>query len=236
MATDSGHFNQRRQHLQSTSTTNKIQERMKKIIEDAPKGKPFKKILEEDIEKNVFLPSDLPNIKTHQLIFPIIESSHAGIGYIDLAGQFSFRSSRGNEYILVAYHYNVNDILAEPLRNRQAETITEVWKKINKRCASAGIQPYTYIMDNEASNRLKKASAKKEISHQLVPPRCHRANLSERAIHTFNNHLKVGLATTGPEFPTAEWDRIIPQAKVTLSLLRATRVNPKLSACAYIFG
>ena len=51
--------------------------------------------------------------------------------------------------ILVAYHYAANEILAEPLNNRQAETIIESWIKINKIFASAGIQPHTYMMDNE---------------------------------------------------------------------------------------
>ena len=87
-------------------------------------------------------------------------------------------------------------------------------------------------MDNEASNNLNAALLKKDISHQLVPPHCHRANLSERAIHTFKNHLKAGLETTDLDYPTTEWDRLIPQAEVTLNLVRATRVNPRLSAYA----
>ena len=70
----------------------------------------------------------------------------------------------------------------------------------------------------------------------MVPPHCHRANLSERAIHTFKNHLKADLTTTYPDYPTTEWDRLIPQAKIPLNLLRATRVNPRLSEYAYIFG
>ena len=72
MVTEDGHLNQERQHLQSTSTNKKIQERIKRIIEDAPKGQPFKKNLEEDIENDTFSPSDLFIIKTRQLIFSII--------------------------------------------------------------------------------------------------------------------------------------------------------------------
>ena len=72
------------------------------------------------MHNDAFLPSDLPNIKTHQLIFSIIETSHEGIGYIDLTGWFPFRSSRGKEYILVAYQYDANTILAESIKKRQA--------------------------------------------------------------------------------------------------------------------
>ena len=38
MVTDSGHLNQEIQHLQSSSTNKKIQERIKNLIEDTPKG------------------------------------------------------------------------------------------------------------------------------------------------------------------------------------------------------
>ena len=87
-------------------------------------------------------------------------------------------------------------------------------------------------MYNKASNHLKAALLKQDISHQLVMSHCHRVNLSEISIQTFKNHLKAGLATTDPDYPTTEWDILIPQAEVTLNLLRATRVNPRLSAYA----
>ena len=77
---------------------------------------------------------------------------------------------------------------------------------------------------------------KENINYQLVPQHIHGSNLAERAIQTFKNHLKSGLATVDPDFPLAEWDRLIPQANITLNLLRSARVNPKLSAYAYIFG
>ena len=84
--------------------------------------------------------------------------------------------------------------------------------------------------------RFKNRLWKKDISFQRVPPACHRANSAERAIQTTNAHFKVGLATVDPNFPIREWDRLIKQAETTLNLLRSARVNPKLSAYAYIFG
>ena len=143
MVTEDGHLNQERQHLQSTSTNKKIQERISTLIKEAPKGQPFKQNLEDDIHKDIFPPSDLPNIKTHQLIFSIIESSHVRISYTCITVWFYFRSSRGNEYMLISYYYDANAILAEPIKNRQAETITQVWTKINNKFVSAGIHPHT---------------------------------------------------------------------------------------------
>jgi hypothetical protein len=32
------------------------------------------------------------------------------------------------------------------------------------------------------------------------------------------------------------WDRLLPQAVITLNMLRTSRINPKLSAAAHIYG
>ena len=34
----------------------------------------------------------------------------------------------------------------------------------------------------------------------------------------------------------SEWDRLLPQAEITLNLLQTSRVNPALSSYAYVFG
>ena len=42
---------------------------------------------------------------------------------MDLTGRFLYFSSRINEYVLIAYHYNANAIVGVPLKNGQAVTI-----------------------------------------------------------------------------------------------------------------
>ena len=84
--------------------------------------------------------------------------------------------------------------------------------------------------------RFKTAFIKENIKFQRVPPSCHRANTAERAILTFKSHFKAGLASLDPNFPIREWDRLLPQAEMTLNLLRSSRLNPKLSAHAFLFG
>ena len=91
-------------------------------------------------------------------------------------------------------------------------------------------------MDNEISGELLAAFKERQITYQLVPPHTHRRNLAERAIQTYKNHFKAGLASVNPNFPLSEWDRLLEQANITLNLLRSSRVNPKLSAYSYIFG
>ena len=83
---------------------------------------------------------------------------------------------------------------------------------------------------------MKKSFHKYEITFQLVPPNMHRRNAAERAIRTFKSHFLSGLATCDPDFPVTEWDRLIPQAEMSLNHLRAARCNSKLSAYTYVYG
>ena len=69
---------------------------------------------------------------------------------------------------------------------------------------------------------------------QLVSPHQHRRNADEKAIKTVKSHLLSGLATCHKQFPIIEWDRILPQAEITLNLLRNCCIHPHLSAWAYL--
>ena len=156
--------------------------------------------------------------------------------YIDLTGRYPHYLSRGNEYILVGYYHNGDTIISTPLRRQTAAEIIRGRTIINVKFASAGTEPTSYIIDNEAKLLLKTAIKKRKIKYQMVPPHCHRANAAGRAIQTYENDLKAGLASTNPYFPVKEWDLLLEQADLTLKFLRSSRCNPKLSAWAYLFG
>jgi hypothetical protein len=71
-----------------------------------------------------------------------------------------------------------------------------------------------------------------DVDYQLVPPGIHRRYAAERAIRTFKNHFIAGLCSVDKNFPMHLWDRLLPQAEITLKLLHGPRINPKLSAWA----
>ena len=79
-------------------------------------------------------------------------------------------------------------------------------------------------------------SPHEKIDFQLVPPGLHRRNAAERAIRTFKNHFIAGLCSVDKHFPLHFWDKLLPQAELTLNLLRGSRINPKLSAYAQLHG
>jgi hypothetical protein len=91
-------------------------------------------------------------------------------------------------------------------------------------------------LDNEASKLLKTYLHQQNITFQLVPPYSHRRNAAERAIRSFKDHLIAGLCSTEKSFPIHLWDRLLPQAVITLNMLRTSRINPRLSASTHIYG
>ena len=63
-----------------------------------------------------------------------------------------------------------------------------------------------------------------------------RQSAAEVAIRNFQAHFLSILAGTEEDFPLALWDCLLPQAKITLNLLRQANANPRISASAYLCG
>ena len=208
LATALGHLDQERQNLQSTKELN--------INEDS-----FP--LQE-------------TSKTLNCYYAIVNIPAKGKTYTDQTGRFPCQSSRGNNYVFVCYDYDANAILVKAMRNRETETIIQCWTACNTRLTKNGHTTKTYILDNECSSKFKSTLEDHNVDIELVPPHQHRRNSAERAIRTFKNHFLAGLATCDPDFPLREWDCLLDQAELTLNLLRNSRINPALSAWAYLFG
>ena len=94
-----------------------------------------------------------------------------------------------------------------------------------------------FILDNEASEDYKRSIKNKwNTKYQLVPPHTHRSNASERAIRTFKAHFLSILANVAPYFPRNLWDLLLPQAELTLNLLRQATLDPSQSTWSYFHG
>ena len=183
-------------------------------------------------------PPKIPS-KTNLLLATLITAPHKttkGITYTDQTGKFPYTSTRGNKYIFTLYDYDANCILVKAIPDQNASTLVDAWTSTHARLTKNGHTTTTYIMDNECSADLRSAIQDAELHLELVPPHVHRRNAAERAIQTFKDHFLAGLATCDPTFPVREWDRLLHQAELTINLLRNSRVNPSLSAWAYLFG
>ena len=71
---------------------------------------------------------------------------------------------------------------------------------------------------------------------ELVPPGTHRRNAAEAAIRNFKAHSLSILAGTAQYFPTSLWDRLLPQSKITINLLRQSNATLNVLAYAHLSG
>jgi hypothetical protein len=206
-STAKGHLNQQRQNARTTK------------IKDA-------QLLDSD--------ADLDHgIKTQNVYAATID---AGQIYTDQTGRFHAVSSKGNKCIMVLNDYDSNAILAKPIKNRTAPELLKAFQFMEQELVVRGLKPKLMKLDNKASKLLKEYLYQQVITFQLVPPYSHIRNSAERAIRSFKNHLIAGLCSTDKSFPMHLWDRILPQAVITLNMLRTSRINQKLSAATHIFG
>jgi hypothetical protein len=205
-ATAMGHMNQRRQNIRSTST--------------AP------------IEKQQPPDTDLCT-KTHLVYAVVVDQGQL---YTDLTGKFPVRSSKGNSYVMVCYIYDCNYIKVVPMKSRSALEWVKAYGSVHQELTVKGFKPKLQTLDNKASAALKNFFTVNDIAYQLVPPHCHQHNAAERAIRTFKEQFVAGLSSVDLYFPMNLWDRLLPQAKITLNLLRTSRLHPQLSAAAHYHG
>jgi hypothetical protein len=205
-ATALGHMNQRRQHKRSTS---------KAPIEIQP-------TLDIDLGTN-----------THLVYAVVVDQGQL---YTDLTGKFPVRSSKGNSYVMVYYINDCNYVRVVPIKAQSASEWVKAYDTIHQELTVKGFKPKLRTLDNEASTALKNFFTANNIAYQLVPPHCHRRNAAERAIRTFKEHFVAGISSVDPAFPLHLWERLLPQADITLNLLRTSRLHPHLSAAAHFHG
>ena len=188
-----------------------------------------------------------PRSRSHALSVKIIETDDVvttltpgelnGLIGTDLPGRYPITSARGHKYIFVLYDEDANYIHAEPIKSRSQDDLIDGFKKCYKALTSNNFKAKVIRLDNETSAQFKEhIETVEQLEYQLVPPRDHRTNPCERAIQTFKNHFIAMLSGADPRFPTNCWDLLIPQANITLNLLRQSTMQPKLSAYAQIHG
>jgi hypothetical protein len=203
-----GHINQKRQNILSTK----------------------EKLLETEDEDIIPMGS---GEKTH-LVFAVVLDQ--GQIHTDLTGNLPTRSSKGNNRLMICYSYDANYIRPIAMKSKSCAEWVSSCGVVFDEMTSKGFKPKVQTMDNEASAALKNYFTEKEMNYQLVPPHCHRTNAAERAIRTFKEHFKAGLATVDPDFHVHLWDRLLSQAEITLNLLRASRLHPQLSSASHYHG
>ena len=64
-----------------------------------------------------------------------------GTIYTDLTGVFSVTSARGNKLLYIAYIYDANGILWEPMKSKNDSEISRVFETVYEKLEKRGIKP-----------------------------------------------------------------------------------------------
>ena len=157
--------------------------------------------------------------------------------FTDQTGQFPTQSRSGNKYIMVMVDIDSSGILVEPLKSRKDAELHRAYTSLMTRLNRAGIFPKKHVLDNEISQAMKDyVRDEYKMTVELVPPGCHRRNAAEVAIRNFKAHFLSILAGTADDFPLQLWDKLLPQAEITVNLLRQSNATPNISAYAHMNG
>ncbi|KAL7482004.1 hypothetical protein ACHAW6_007690, partial [Cyclotella cf. meneghiniana] len=125
----------------------------------------------------------------------------------------------------------------EPIKNRTDAELTRAYSVLMLRLQQAGVTPRKHVLDNEVSSAMKDLNRDTyKMALELVPPGCHRRNAAEVAIRNFKSHFLSILARVADDSPLNLWDKLLPQAEITLNLLRQSNATPTGSAYTHLNG
>jgi hypothetical protein len=183
-------------------------------------------------ESSPFRP--LPPTKLND-IFVRVEDLNEEI-HTNQTGAFPHTSQRGNCYIMVANHLDVNYIFAKPMKNRTEGEMIRVYQKILTRMKAAGLGLRKKVLNNKCSTAMKACIKENGMDYELVSLGQNRHNQAEQAIQTFKAHFISILDGVNDKFPLLLWCHLLEPTELTLNLLPQSRVAPKILAFAHIHG
>jgi hypothetical protein len=189
---------------------------------------PVRSLPADSIEQlSYYQPSELPTTILQTRLFPPSELRDSSM-FSDLTGRFPATAIDGSQYILLSVYKRY--IHLELLPNRTEAYLIMAYSNVHAWFTDLGHHIQFQVLDNEAPKRLQLHFRASHITYECVPPYNKRANEAERAIQTFKRHFITILAGTHPSFPINFWHELIPQAELTLNMMRSYADQPTISA------
>jgi hypothetical protein len=131
---------------------------------------------------------------------------------------------------MIAFHADGNLILQQAFKSKSDHHQIAAYNTIMTCLAARGLSVDLQILDNKVGAEYKEAiTFKWNAKFQLVPPDMHCQNRAERTICTFKDLFLAILAGVDSPFLPYLWDLLLPQAELTLNLLRQATLNPRIS-------
>merc|ERR1712155_310154 len=121
------------------------------------------------------------------------------------------------------------------MKSRKDKEMICAYKVLVQRPKRAKIIPCKHVLDNEVSENMKELiRSTYNMELELVPPGCHCCKAAEVAIQNFKAHFLSILAGVADDFPMQLWDCLLPQAEITINLLRQSNATPTVSTYAHM--
>ena len=132
---------------------------------------------------------------------------------------------------MIAYHADGNLIFQQAFKSWSLTHCIAAYNAFMTCLVAQGLSVDLQILDNKVSAAYKQAIIFTwQAKFQLVPPNMHRRNRAEQAIRTFKNPFLSILAGVNAAFPPYLWDLLLPQAELSINLLRQATLNPRILA------
>ena len=123
-----------------------------------------------------------------------------------------------------------------PLKSRKSLDVVSAFESCVAKLTKVGFKPRVIRLDNEVLGALISTIQQQKMSYRLVPPGNHRTNPAEAAICGGKAHIIAGLQGAHSSFPEQDWDLALPGAELTYNMVRPSRLNPRISAHAQLYG
>ncbi len=137
---------------------------------------------------------------------------------------------------MVGIHLNANYIFCKLMKNQTKGKMIMAYQKMVNRMKLLALGLKHHCLDNKCLAEFKACITKNGMTHELVPPDCHRCNIAKWAIQTFKNHIISILSGVDDRFPLSLWCHLMQPAELTVNLLRQSNVAPKVSTYAHVHG
>ena len=181
------------------------------------------------------LPAYEPPVKHNDVYFYVWDLSET-IYSNDTRASLTYRNLGRRSSWLQYTWMRTTSLPRQTMKNKTDSEQIHAYQKIIDQMKRTKLGLRKHVLDNEISKAYKARIALNGMTHELVPPGNHRRNIAERGIQTFKSHLISIANGVSDNCPIRLWCKFVPQAELTLNLLRQSNVTPNISAFAHVHG
>ncbi|KAL7526150.1 hypothetical protein ACHAWF_001648, partial [Thalassiosira exigua] len=167
----------------------------------------------------------------------ILHSTKSRVQPFQEVNDGSFRGKKERGMTLFVFVRLDSAILAEPIKSRSNDELKRAYRSIMRRLNRTNVFPKKHVMDNKVSEQMKDIIRDEfKMQLEIVLAGSHLRNAAEVAIRNFKAHFLSILARVADNFPPNLCDCLLPQAEITINLLRQSNATPNASAYAHLNG